>query len=176
VHLIDPMELHLEEARSYAAASGVTLASIARGDARRLDTSSGSADGVLLLGPLYHLVEHADRLQALRELRCVLKPRGVLFAAEISHFASLIDGLSSGFFRDMEFRKIVAADLASGKHRNPKGHPAYFTTAHFHRLQDLAAEVFEAGFGDAEILAVDGPVWSAALLREVWDDRHSGRA
>jgi hypothetical protein len=38
----------------------------ARGDARRLDFSSGSADGVLLLGPLYHLVEHADRLQALR--------------------------------------------------------------------------------------------------------------
>ena len=29
IHLIDPVELYLEQARSYAAASGITLASIA---------------------------------------------------------------------------------------------------------------------------------------------------
>ena len=33
VHLIDPVELHLEQARTYAATSGVTLASITRGGA-----------------------------------------------------------------------------------------------------------------------------------------------
>jgi ubiquinone/menaquinone biosynthesis C-methylase UbiE len=76
------------------------------------------------------LVEHSDRQQTLREARRVLKPHGVLFAAAICRFASLIDGLSSGFFRDVEFRKIVAADLASGQHRNPMNHPAYFTTAY----------------------------------------------
>jgi 2-polyprenyl-3-methyl-5-hydroxy-6-metoxy-1,4-benzoquinol methylase len=37
VHLIDPVELHLEQARSYAAASGVSLTSITQGDARHLD-------------------------------------------------------------------------------------------------------------------------------------------
>jgi len=170
VHLIDPVELHLEQARSYAATSGVTLRSITRGDARGLDIPSGSVDAVLLLGPLYHLVEHSDRQQALREARRVLKPHGVLFAAAICRFASLIDGLSSGFFRDVEFRKIVAADLASGQHRNPMNHPAYFTTAYFHRPEDLAAEVHEAGFGDVQILAVEGPAWSAALFREAWGD------
>lgn len=170
VHLIDPVELHLEQARSYAATSGVTLASITPGDARRLDIPSGSAHAVLLLGPLYHLVEHSDRLQALREARRVLKPRGILFAAAISRFASLIDGLSSGFFRDAEFRKIVAADLASGQHRNPTNQPAYFTTAYFHRPEELAGEVRDAGFGDVQIHAVEGPAWSAALLREAWDD------
>lgn len=170
VHLIDPVELHLEQARCYAATSGVTLASITPGDARHLDIPSGSADAVLLLGPLYHLVEHSDRLQALREARRILKPQGVLFAAAVCRFASLIDGLSSGFFRDAEFRKIVAADLASGQHRNPMNHPAYFTTAYFHRPEDLVAEVRDAGFGDVQILAVEGPAWSAALFREVWDD------
>src|ERR1700693_6591463 len=50
VHLIDPVELHLEQARSYVARSGVTLRSITRGDARCLDVLSGSADAVLLLG------------------------------------------------------------------------------------------------------------------------------
>jgi ubiquinone/menaquinone biosynthesis C-methylase UbiE len=170
VHLIDPVELHLEQARSYAATSGVALRSITRGDARRLNIPSGSADAVLLLGPLYHLVEYSDRRQALREARRLLKPHGVLFAAAISRFASLIDGLSSGFFRDVEFRRIVAADLASGQHRNPMNHPAYFTTAYFHRPEDLAAEVHDAGFGDVRILAVEGPAWSAALFLEAWDD------
>jgi ubiquinone/menaquinone biosynthesis C-methylase UbiE len=170
VHLIDPVELHLEQARTYAATSGVTLSSITRGVARRLDIPSGSADAVLLLGPLYHLVEHSDRQQALREARRVLKPHGVLFAAAISRFASLIDGLSSGFFQDAEFRKIVAADLASGQHRNPTNQPAYFTTAYFHRPEGLAVEAHDAGFGDVQILAVEGPAWSATRFREAWDD------
>ena len=170
VHLIDPVDLHLEQARSYASASGVTLASITQGDARRLDIHSGSADAVLLLGPLYHLVANSDRLQALREARRILKPQGVLFAAAVCRFASLIDGLSRGFFRDPEFRKIVAADLASGQHRNPTDQLAYFTTAYFHRPEDLAAEVRDAGFPDVKILAVEGPAWSAALFREAWND------
>jgi hypothetical protein len=32
----------------------------------------------------------------------------------------------------------VTADLASGQHRNPTGNPAYFTTAYFHRPEELA--------------------------------------
>src|SRR5205807_6327050 len=146
------------------------LGSIVRGDARHLDVPSRSADVVLLLGPLYHLVEHSDRLAVLREVHRILTPRGVLFAAAISRFASLIDGLASGFFRDAEFRKIVVADLASGQHRNPMNHPAYFTTAYFHRPEELAAELRDAGFSDVQILAVEGPAWSAALFGEAWDN------
>ena len=115
VNLIDPMELHLEQARAHATASGLTLASIAPGDARKLDVPSGIADAVLLLGPLYHLTDTLNRLQALREARRILKPRGVLFAAAISRFASLIDGLSSGFFEDaQEF-------FCAGEQRRPRG-------------------------------------------------------
>jgi len=170
VHLIDPVELHVEQARSHAAASGIALASITMGDARQMDIPSGSSDALLLLGPLYHLVENSDRLRALREARRVLKNQGVLFAAAISRFASLIDGLARGFFQDTEFRNIVAADLASGQHRNPTKDPRYFTTAYFHRPEELAAEVRGAGFDDVEVLAVEGPAWSAARLGEAWDD------
>jgi hypothetical protein len=49
-------------------------------------------------------------------------------------------------------------------------HPAYFTTAYFHRPEDLDAEIREAGFGDLQILAVEGPAWSAGQFREVWSD------
>ncbi|HEV2387340.1 MAG TPA: methyltransferase domain-containing protein [Candidatus Acidoferrales bacterium] len=170
VHLIDPVELHLEQAKSRAAATGIALESIMLGDARRLDVPSGKADAVLLLGPLYHLVERADRLQALREARRILKPGGNLFAAAVCRFASLIDGLASGFFRDPEFRKIVAADLASGQHRNPTNQLAYFTTAYFHLPEELAAEAGDAGFEDVQVLAVEGPAWSAALFGPTWSD------
>ncbi|PYU21875.1 MAG: hypothetical protein DMG30_16620 [Acidobacteria bacterium] len=152
MHLIDPVDFHLQQAMSYAAESGIPLASVVRGDARQLDIPCG------------------NRLQALREAWRILKAQGVLLASAISRFASLIDGLSSGFFREAEFRKIVAADLASGQHRNPTNHPAYFTTAYFHRPEDLAVELRDAGFAEIQILAVEGPAWSAALFSEAWND------
>jgi ubiquinone/menaquinone biosynthesis C-methylase UbiE len=170
VHLIDPVALHLGQARSRAAASRIELASIAQGDARQLDVPDGTADALLLFGPLYHLVEHRDRLRALREAHRILKPGGTLFAAAVSRFASLIDGLSRGFFADPGFRSIVESDLASGQHRNPTNHPDYFTTAYFHRPGELADEARSAGFHDIEILAVEGPAWSAARFLEAWDD------
>ena len=170
VHLIDPVELHLEQARSYEASSGVRLASIGRGDARVLEIASAMADAVLLLGPLYHLTERRDRIQALREARRILKPKGVLLAAAISRFASFIDGLSSGFFRDATFREIVAADLDSGQHRNTTNNPLYFTTAYFHRPDELATELEEAGFSGIHVLAIEGPAWSTSKFSEAWSD------
>lgn len=170
VHLLDPVDIHLEQAKARSTSSGIKLGSITKGDARRLTASPNSADAVLLLGPLYHLVERSDRLMALREARRILKPQGVLLAAAISRFASLIDGLARGFFRDAAFRNLVASDLATGQHRNPTIQTAYFTTAYFHRPEELTDEVREAGFADIQVLAVEGPVWCAAHFREAWDD------
>ena len=168
VHLIDPIELHLKQAREHSDKVGVKLASITLGDACDLGVASGTIDSVLLLGPLYHLVESSQRLKALGEAYRVLRTGGILFAAAISRFASLLDGLSGDHFKDAGFREVVAADLATGQHRNPTGNPAYFTSAYFHRPEDLEREVAEAGFKASRVLAVEGPVWSAVHFRETW--------
>jgi SAM-dependent methyltransferase len=132
--------------------------------------ADASADVVLLLGPLYHLVERTDRIEALHEARRILRPDGVILAAGISRFASAIDGAVSGFLADPAFRQIVDGDLTDGQHRNPTGHPHYFTTAFFHRPEELLDEVREAGFTGVELLAVEGIGWAVPRLEQVLDD------
>src|SRR5690349_2495113 len=91
VHLVDPVPLHIEQAAALARSRpGVSLASAAIGDARRLSLPDESIDAVLLLGPLYHLPQRADRIGALAEARRVCRRGGVVIAAAISRFASTL--------------------------------------------------------------------------------------
>ena len=138
-----------------------------RGRCRRPDES---ADIVLLLGPLYHLNERADRVQALSEALRVLKPNGRCFAVAISRFASLFSGLAWGLLDDPEFREIVERDLRDGQHRNPTGHPDWFTTAYFHHPDEIEAEAREAGLAVEGLYGVEGmPGWIIAV-NDLWKD------
>ena len=176
VHLVDPVALHVEQAREGAKRrSGGTLASADVGDARALPFPGQSADAVLLLGPLYHLTDHADRVRALTEARRVCRPGGVVIAAAISRFASMLDGLRGGYLVDPEFAAIAQRDLHDGRHRNPTGDPTYFTTAYFHRPEELADECAGAGLTPEMTVAVEGPAWLLPDL-ETWLSADSRRA
>ena len=160
VHLVDPVPLHVEQARAVSEAGSHPF-TVECGDARRLEHADSSADAVLLMGPIYHLVEREERLLALREAARVAKPRGVVVVAAISRYASLLDGLA-GHLEDAAFREVVEADLATGVHRNPSGNPDWFTTAYFHRPDELADEVAESGLALEALLGVEGPGWLSA--------------
>ena len=151
VRLIDPVELHIEQARE----AGVVDASV--GDARHLQLENDVADATLLLGPLYHLTEKGDRIEALEESRRVTRPDGILIAAGISLFASTYDGLARRYLSGPEFERIVESDVALGQHRNPTRRAEWFTTAYFHRPDAFAAEITDAGWSDVSVLAVEGP-------------------
>jgi len=167
VRLVDAMPLHVElAARTLSEHANRRLATAALGDARRLEEPDDSAGAVLLMGPLYHLTDRGERLQALREAHRVLKPDGFVFAAAISRFASLLDGLARQLVDDPAFEKILEADLQSGQHRNPTNHPDYFTTAFFHHPDELRAEVAEVGFRVEAVLAVEGSAWLLPNLAE----------
>ena len=159
VHLIDVNPLHIEQARqTNISQPDAPLVEIEVGDARNVKRADSSVDAVLLMGPMYHLTGREDRLTALHEAHRILKPGGILFAAAISRFASMFDGLRLGFFEDPAFAIIVDHDLTTGQHRNPTNHPEYFTTAFFHHPQELEAEVKESGFLHEITLPVEGPL------------------
>ena len=160
VHLVDPVPLHIAQARELARVRGnVSLASAEIGDARQLSLPDASVDAVLLLGPLYHLPERADRLDALAEARRVCRSGGTVIAAAISRFASTLDGLRGGYLEDDAFAAVAAQDRRDGQHRNPTSDAAYFTTAYFHRPEELADECQAAGLVHEATLAVEGAGW-----------------
>jgi ubiquinone/menaquinone biosynthesis C-methylase UbiE len=170
VHLIDPVPRLVSEAARRSAASPRPLASCRVGDARAVEWPDASADLVLLLGPLYHLTERADRVRALREARRVLRPGGRVLAAAISRAASALDGLSRGLLDDPRFAAIVARDLADGQHRNTTERMDYFTTAYFHHPEELAGEVVEADLEVHGVFGIEGPAWLLPDIAERMQD------
>jgi len=178
VRLIDPIELHVAEATRAAHEGGLANMSARLGDARQLDEPDRDADAVLLLGPLYHLTERADRLRALTEATRVLRAGGVMCAVGISRFASLLDGLKRRALSDPEFRAIVERDLFDGQHRNPMGEerPEHFTTAFFHRPEELEREARDAGFEHVELFAIEGPGWMVENVDDCDNQLFAARA
>jgi ubiquinone/menaquinone biosynthesis C-methylase UbiE len=168
VDLLDIVPLHVEQARHSFAELGLEGTHARVGDARQLPYAADSADFALLLGPLYHLLERAERVTALREAWRVVRPGGRVAVAAISRFASLLDGFFRGFIHDPSFVAIVGEDLSSGRHRNVAQNSTYFTDAYFHHPQELPAELEEAGFVDADLLAVEGPFWCLQNFDDVW--------
>jgi SAM-dependent methyltransferase len=169
VHLVDPVPLHVAQARQAARAATAPGFEVSQGDARELAPPDESQDAVLLFGPLYHLTEAAARQRALAEARRVLRPGGRLLAMAVSRFAALLDGVYRGWLDDPVFRPIVDQDLADGQHRNPDpvGRPEFFTTAYFHTPTGLAEEVAESGLTGVVVYGVEGPGWP---LHEEWAD------
>jgi ubiquinone/menaquinone biosynthesis C-methylase UbiE len=170
VHLIDPVAHHVEQASSESKAQArCQIASCTVGDARELSWADESVDSVILLGPLYHLIDRKERLTALREARRVLRPGGRVFAAIVSRFASFLDGFARDLVADPQFVAILRQDLEDGQHRNPANNPDYFTTTFFHHPEGLKHEIEEAGFQLEKRIAVEGPVWSMESFSSHWN-------
>lgn len=164
VHVVDPVSLHVERA---AALPGVTAAI---GDARVLSEGEASYDVVLALGPLYHLIERADRVQAWREFGRVVVAGGLVVAAAIGRFAAFNDGLRQDLLGDPAFATIVGAGLSDGRHRNEENVPGRFTTAYFHHPDELSGEMTDAGLQLLGVLAVESTAWLVGTLPVMLDD------
>jgi SAM-dependent methyltransferase len=158
VTLLDPVPLHREQA---AARGGFAVRD---GDARALaEHDDDSYDAVLLLGPLYHLVERTERVQAIAEARRVARPGALVAAAAISRHAPLMDTAAKGVL-DERIDLVLRQIDATGINDPTTG----FTIAFFHTVDELRDEFAAAGFepGDGRVAAtvygIEGPVWPLA--------------
>lgn len=157
VHLIDPVPRHIDQASDAGLSAEV-------GDARALKAADRSCDVVLLLGPLYHLLESEDRRQALAEARRVVRPGGLVAAAAINRYASLFEHTATGLLARDRVHTAVRDILATGRHEpGRKG----FTASYFHTADELAREMGNAGFGSVAVHGIEGPAWGLLKAAEV---------
>ena len=174
VVLFDLAPENLGLAREKAAAAEVTLAGYEQGTATDLTRfPDGHFDAVLLLGPLYHLLQETDRLRALEESRRVLKPGGPLFAAFLSRYAIMRYAAANEPLLIVEQPHVVAAVLADGV-LPPAGEEGVGFVAHFAHPPEIEPLLRRAGLEARAVLAAEGLVSMIeqqvnALSGPAWD-------
>ncbi|MDG4829204.1 class I SAM-dependent methyltransferase [Solwaraspora sp. WMMD1047] len=152
VRLVDLVPSHVAQALAGDPAVDAVVA-----DARALPEPDGGYDATLVLGPLYHLLERGDRVQAIREAIRVTRPGGRVVVAAISRFAGPLDFAATGRLRG-ELIDEARALLTDGVNDARIG----FTRAYFHRLPELVDECRTAGLAELVVHGVEGPAWTAA--------------
>jgi SAM-dependent methyltransferase len=169
VVLVDPVAHHVEQAR--AATGGAASCHLA--DARALPFADGTFDAVLLMGPLYHLTDAADRRLALHEAHRVLKPGGRLLCEVITRHAWLLDATRKGLLHDADVRASIAATLDTGLSTTPSELREGGFWAYFHDVDEIVPEVEAAGFVDSVRLGVEGFAWLLGdLAEQLADPQH----
>lgn len=159
VTLIDPVPLHLDQARAASTKADCPLAEIAEGDARNLgEWPDRSFDAVLLLGPLYHLVKATDRARAWTEACRVTRDGGRVVAVGVSRYYTSWEMLSKNKLDLPGAEALLERHVSSGQHRNPsQDYGQLWTTAYLHDPDELAAEAAAARCRLIALLAVEGP-------------------
>lgn len=152
VRLVEPVSRHREQAAAHG-----TFA-VEDGDARALAAPDASADAVLMLGPLYHLPDPADRARALSEAWRVLRPGadGVLAAAFISRHAPLIDAAARLRINDDATLAYLRRFPTVGHNDAGRG----FTAAYFHTVAEIHEDFAAAALPEPRVLGVEGPLLS----------------
>ncbi len=173
VTLFDLSPECLRLAQTKVQEAGVTLTGFEQGTATDLSRfADGAFDIVLLMGPLYHLLEERERLQALTEARRVLKPGGVMLAAFISRYAALrwVAANDPGYL--LQAPQEAESMLTTGI-LPPRADAAGFF-GYFAHPSEIRPLITRAGFEVVTILGVEGLVSQIeekvnALAGDAWD-------
>jgi SAM-dependent methyltransferase len=156
---VDMSEKLLEIARNRTLEEGLEKQiSFVLADARDLSSiQKKDFDAVLLMGPLYHLVDEMDRKSALKEAADHLKQGGILFSSLISRF-----GIMGDLLRNMpdwiENRAEVWNILAAGK--NPDHLPGSGFRGYFAKTSEIISLHEATGFETLTVAGVEPAISS----------------
>jgi SAM-dependent methyltransferase len=161
VHLIDLVPAYIELAQQRNQQAAVKLAGCHIADARAIDFANDTFERVLSHGPLYHLVDKAERVKALKEAYRVLKPNGTILAFAINRYAGVFYGIHNDLMLDTPYAAIVSTEIATGQRMREPGW-------HFHLPGELRGELLETGFDVLHLLGVVGPTWMLPDAEDKW--------
>jgi S-adenosylmethionine-dependent methyltransferase len=156
VTLFDLSTANLALAKQKSVELGISLAGYYQGNALDLSRFAGdSFDTVLLMGPLYHLIEIAERRQAIREAVRVLKPGGLLFATFVTRYAFLLYLLKDDPAQIAAYPpQLIDHLLADGINLVSEENPG-FTHAYFAHPMEISPFMAENGLAQLRLTAVE---------------------
>jgi ubiquinone/menaquinone biosynthesis C-methylase UbiE len=126
VSLLDLSKINIEVAKERSLAKGIKLENYIHGNALELDEYGQKYDVILLMGPLYHLVDEEDRRTCIEGALNLLKPNGIIVASFISNYAPIQNYLKNLYPIDSIDELLVFLD--NGISDGYKGFTqAYFT-------------------------------------------------
>lgn len=131
VTLLDLSQNNIDIAKEKSKEMGIHLEGYIKGNALELGFHDKKYDVILLMGPLYHLINESDRRKAVEEALQHLKAGGIIIAAFISKYAPIQDALSYLRLHDGEIESILGY-LENGINNGGTG----FTTAYFTGIEE----------------------------------------
>jgi len=167
---LDPFTRHTNRAAARAREQHGRSFHVASAEARGIPVRDATVDVVLLMGPLYHLVEHRHRLAALREARRCLRPGGLVVAEAIMRHAWVLDATKKGLLATPRIWEQFTRNIDTGFSQDPTVHSGDGFFAYFHRPDELRQELADAGFVDADLVAVEGFGWLLGDLEDRMSD------
>jgi S-adenosylmethionine-dependent methyltransferase len=171
VTLLDISRENLRLACQKANEAQVSLAGIIHANAVDLgELDPNSYDAVLLMGPLYHLLAHRERVQAVREAMRVLKPGGKFLAAFITRFAPfryVANGEPVWLAKNPEYARQL---LETGIHDQP----TQFAKAYYVHPDEVVPLMESCGLKTLNLVGCEGVVAGHEdkvneLTEEAWE-------
>ena len=181
VHLFDLSETNIKMSKELTKEyPDCSLAASEICDARKVPRTDKSADAVLLMGPLYHIMDYTERINAVKECHRLLKSDGILFSAALTPYSVLLDKLTvyspngESYLENPDFLAMVERELKDGCHINPnKEVYAGLGSSHLHTAKALKAELSAGGFFDSVVHGTMGGAWLANNIDELWKNEKS---
>jgi len=156
VTLVDLSAGNLAFARRKAKTAGIHLDHSLQANAMDLsELPEESFDAAVMMGPLYHLLLHEERILALQEARRLLKSGGLIFAAFLSRFGAFRDAASKGAAWVLESPDTVEKILRTGIDVSEGDG---FTDAYFAHPDEVIPLCESAGFQTMMRMGCEGVV------------------
>ncbi|MBD7945342.1 MULTISPECIES: class I SAM-dependent methyltransferase [Psychrobacillus] len=122
-------------------------------------------DAALMLGPMYHLQEEADRIKAIRELHRVTKKNGLVFIAFMPRIKHILTSLMypENWKPNNQMKSIQQFnDTGSFNHQEA----GRFTGAYYFNIEEIKPFMEAHGFESLELI---GSNVASILNKENWD-------